>query len=184
MGSTFRLLAALGLAGLGHYFLAFQRDIYPLDGYVFYAAAAILFAGAVRAVRHRREGEWNALRDSLREVAGALRRLASGIVGMRFGPTLFAGLIALNAFSAALAVLFGSWLALAGWSISVVWLVATVWPRAARKTEVEAAPLRQSFAEADEQPGRRTQVVVLVAGLALAAFGQELADLVSLKIFG
>ena len=172
MGSTIRLLTALGLAGLGHYFLAFQRESYPLDGYVFYAAAAILFAGAVRAARHTQAGEWNALRDSLGEVAAALRRLVSGAVRVSFGPRLFAGLVALNAFSAVLAVLFGSWLALAGWSMSVIWLAATVWPRAALKTEVEVAPLEESLVEADEQPGRRTQVVLLVAGLALAALGQ------------
>ena len=53
------------LAGLGHLYVAFLRDVYPLDGYVLYALALILLWRGWRTIRRAPDPVWAALLDSL-----------------------------------------------------------------------------------------------------------------------
>ena len=173
----FRLAVAIVLAGIGHYFVAFQRDIYPLDGYVYYAAAAIFLTWALRSARDLPGVDRSALRKPLRRIAVELRRLASAFFDSRFGPILFLGLITLNLISAVLALLVNSWIVFVGWGISVAWLVATVWPRLAH-TPTNEAVLPQSsdtIFEAAEVPLTETpRAAVMIIGLLAVVLGQAM----------
>ena len=172
-----RLIGAIGLAGVGHYYVAFQRDIYPLDGYVFYAAAAILFVSALRSVRDWPASDWSALRDPIVQIAAASRRLFRAIADTHFDPKLFLSVIVLNLFAALLALTFSTWIAVAVWVASLVWLAAAVWPRRARVTapETDQPPSHATIVEPPDTPAARgpvTRVLLLIAGLLMLVLGQ------------
>ncbi len=169
------LAAAIVLAGIGHSFVAFQRDVYPLDGYMYYAAAAILFAWALRSVRRAPGVDWSALREPLRRIVVELRRLAWAVFKVDFGPTLFLGLAALNLISAAMALVIDSVVVFAGWAASVVWLAAAIWPHLPRIAVAQPALLEAPAAivEPEETSARFTpRAAVVVVGALAVVVGQ------------
>ena len=168
LGLALKLVAGTLLAGLGHVFIVFQRETYPLDGYACYAAAALLFGWAIRSSRGA-SVEWRALREPIEGVIRELRRL----VALRAGPASLPGVIALNVVSAGLAIVLGSWIALVGWGLSLVWLFSVTWPHGS----ISAAAIRPTasmdvLTEAAEVPPRQSSswlgvaagVLVVVAG--------------------
>jgi hypothetical protein len=129
LGLALKLAAAIVLAGIGHAFVAFQRDTYPLDGYVYYAVATIVFVWALRSARDLPGLNRQTLREPFERIAAELRQLVSAFVEVRFGLMLLMGILALNLVSAILAQFVGSWVAFAGWFLSVLWFIAAAWPR-------------------------------------------------------
>lgn len=172
IGLALKLAAAIALAGIGHVFVAFQRDTYPLDGYVYYAAAALFFVWALRTTRDVPGANWQALREPFERTTAELRRFISAFVEARFGSGLLVGIAALNVVSAVLALLLGNWVAFAGWFLSVLWvLVATapLW----RPAPVEAtAPLQAAgvFVETPEAAGA-PRLLTAIAGVLVIAIG-------------
>jgi len=168
-----RLVAAIGLAGLGHYFVAFQRELYPIDGYVYYAAAAILFVWVLRSARGLPQSDWSAVRDPLVQVVSALRRLIAAFFHIRFGPTLVISLIVLNLIAALLAVVVGSWIALIGWGLSIVWLAVTVWPRPQRAPSPEVIPpVHAALVEMEEGAAAKPRLPLMIAAVLMIVLGQ------------
>src|SRR5512145_534219 len=79
------LQLGLGLlfAGLGHYYTAVLRPVYPLDGFVFYLAAVICFLVAWRTSRREKNAVWAALlelwRRAWQEIRAAQRDMGRAL---------------------------------------------------------------------------------------------------------
>ena len=94
-----KLSAALVFAGIGHWFVAFQRDLYPLDGVVFYAASAFCFFWALRSTEGKARDAALMWRETLQRIVAELRRWAMLISAFRLGSQLLFGLIRLRVLS-------------------------------------------------------------------------------------
>ncbi|MGH2593216.1 MAG: ArnT family glycosyltransferase, partial [Anaerolineae bacterium] len=182
-GLALKLALAIVFAGIGHSFVAFQRDVYPLDGYVYYAAAVIAFIWALRSARDLPGADWSTWREPLKRIAVELRRLASTALDVRFGPALLVGVITLNLISAVLALLIGSWLAFAGWGISAIWFAAVVWPRRAHGTAEPTrhlAPSSETLVEAEETlTGGSPRAAGVIVGVLAVVLGQVMVAIES-----
>jgi hypothetical protein len=131
---------ALGLvfAGLGHYFIALWRTVYPLDGYFFYGAAALCFVLAWRSLRREKNAVWDALLDlwrgAWREMVSALREALRGLqqalpyISLRL---LLLVAVVLNIAAGLAAFWLPSlmWLWGFAWGIAIIALVVLLWPR-------------------------------------------------------
>lgn len=177
IGTIIKLAAAIVLAGIGHSFVAFQRDVYPLDGYAYYLAAGFFFAWALRSMRAAPDFDWSALREPLLRMAQEARRLLSMLIGAQPGLALPVGLIALNALSAILALLFSSWIAFVGWGLSAIWLAVAVWPRQTPPPAEDFAASPDALVEPEEPAGRVARWGLFAAGGLLIVLGQVIMGL-------
>ncbi|MBP7689133.1 MAG: glycosyltransferase family 39 protein [Thermoflexales bacterium] len=180
-------LAGLTLAGLGHHFVATQREVYPIDGYVFYVGAVLCGWWLWRTLSQAPDAVWSALRDALRAafqiIGEALRLIGSTLRNLLpqwpvRGVVL--SVIGLNV-TGALAAQFiptATWLWLALWFGSVVIVAAYVWPRLApkvnRSSEVQAIAPSTVVIEEAEPTTTRLNPIGLLAALALLIGGQWL----------
>lgn len=182
------LMAAAGLAmaGLGHYFVTTRRDVYPIDGFIFYAIAAGCGLWFWRTISRTPDVIWAALRDTLRAafsvIGDALRLIGSTLRDLL--PQLSvrgvaASVLGLNAI-AALAALFvpgATWLWAGGWLGSLLIVGGYIWPRLSpqikRSTQVRAAvqPVKV-IVEAAESGEMRLKPLGLIAALVLLIAGQ------------
>lgn len=178
--------AGLALAGLGHHFVATQREVYPLDGYVFYLGAALCGGWLWRTASRTPDVISAALRDALRtaiQVMGeALRLIGSALRDLL--PQLpirgvLIGVVALNVGGALAAQLAptATWLWLAAWFGSALLVAAYAWPRLAPKVEraikiQTSAPVSTLVIEEAEPTAARLNPIGLLAALALLIIGQ------------
>ncbi len=134
------LQLGLGLicAGLGHYYTALFRTVYPLDGLVYYAAAVVCFVLAWRTAQHEQNAVWQALIDLWREAWREIRALllesarslrpALPYISMR---GLVIGVVGVNVAVAILAELFPEaiWLWGVAWGATLLALIVYLLPR-------------------------------------------------------
>ncbi len=173
------------LVGLGHYFMAMLRPVYPLDGLFFYAVAAICFIFAWRTARREKNAVWGALFDlwrgawqeiraRLNDALDALQR-ALPYLSMR---TVVIVAVGLNIIAAlvALALPAWTWLWGAAWAVTIVALIAYLWPRSffQRSAIAAAPPAVRRYAEPAIQPGVRVNPIGLAAAIGLLLLGQLL----------
>jgi 4-amino-4-deoxy-L-arabinose transferase-like glycosyltransferase len=121
-------IAALALAGLGHYYLLYQR-IYVWDAVVFYAVAVLLLAWAWQSASPIPDHSRALARSALRKLSATLRDLFL----QRIGRPLVATLIGLNSLALLIAILAppptGLLIALPLWAGGVVILGRLIpWP--------------------------------------------------------
>ncbi len=189
--------AGLVLAGLGHYFVATQRDVYPIDGYLFYAAAAGCAWLTWRIIGRSSEMSWATLRETLHSawqtLDTAARMIAATLRERIPQLTLRAvtsGVIGLNVLAALVALLMptATWLWAAGWLGSLLLVIGFLWPRLSpRITEARQArtsvpnddvigevaePLEQSPSSSGAET--RLNPIGLVVALGLLIAGQLL----------
>ena len=179
------IMAGLMLVGLGHYYVSSLRDAYPIDGFIYYALALLLFAYVWRTVRKNPGPAWNVVRDNLRVSWGLLRealRLIAAALRALILPMsarmLLLATVSLNLLAAALALLWpsnvGLWAIL--WLASVVALVIYALPRLAlsnlARNEVHSTPEAAVTIEPKEVAGTAPNPIGLVVGLALLGIGQ------------
>ena len=121
-----QLAGGLVLAGLGHYYVSALRSIYPIDGWLFYAAAVLLLRRVWRSLQRGPDPALAGLRQAFRSarvlIGEALRTLGAALSGWLSWRMWLMMAVALNGL-AALAATFmpqadGLWLG--AWSISVV----------------------------------------------------------------
>ncbi len=177
----------LGLlfAGLGHYFVAALRPAYPLDGFFFYAVAAICFIFAWRTARREKNavwaallelwrGAWQDIRAVLSEALAALRR-ALPYISTR---AVVIAAVALNVSAAVLALLLPAltWLWGLAWAATVVVLIGYVWPRSIfQRPASRAAPrAARTYAEPAVESGARANPIALMISIGLLLLGQLL----------
>ena len=138
------IVIALALAGLGHYYLLYQR-IYVWDAVVFYVVAALLLVWAWRRASATPDHGWVLVRAALRRLGVALRNLVSqGAIR-----PLVAALAAANGLAALVALLIpppaGLLVPLLLWAGGMVLLVIPIHrPRRAKPRpapEAESAPV-------------------------------------------
>lgn len=152
-----QLAASLVLAGLGHYYMSALRSVYPIDGWLFYAAAVFLLRQVWRGVRREPEPAGAGLRAALRSarnlIGEALRTLKAALSGWPSLRTWVMMVVALNGL-AALAAIFmpqADDLWLGAWLISVVsggalaitrstWWRHSTAPRLTTESILEAEP--------------------------------------------
>jgi 4-amino-4-deoxy-L-arabinose transferase-like glycosyltransferase len=182
------LIAAAGLilAGLGHYFVATQRDVYPLDGYVFYVVAAGCALWLWRTISRAPDVIWSALRAALRAAVGvigdALRLILSALrelLPQLSARGVAASVIGLNAIAALAALLVpgAAWPWTAGWLGSLLIAGGYGWlqlaPQIKRATPIRAAARPANvIVEAAEWGEARLKPLGLIAALALLIAGQ------------
>jgi 4-amino-4-deoxy-L-arabinose transferase-like glycosyltransferase len=181
------LQLGLGLlfVGLGHYYMAALRPMYPLDGFFYYLVAAICFFAAWRTSRREKNAVWAALLDlwrgawqeirvSLSEAWHALQR-ALPYISMR---AVVIVAVVLNLFAAIVALLLPAltWLWGAAWSVTIVALIVSLWPRSlVRRSTVVAAPrTARAYAEPAIEPGARVNPIGLASSIGLLLLGQVL----------
>lgn len=180
--------AGLALAGLGHYFVATQRDVYPIDGYAFYTAALGCAWLIWRQLSHTPDVIWTAMREALRTalnvIGDALRMITSTLRDLL--PQLSvrgvaAGVLGLNAIAAVAALLVpgATWLWAAGWLGSLLIVGGYGWLRLAptgeRATQVRTvAQPANVIAEAAEPIETRLNPRGLIAAIGLLIAGQLL----------
>ncbi|MBL7063553.1 MAG: glycosyltransferase family 39 protein [Anaerolineae bacterium] len=135
------IAVALALAGLGHYYLLYQR-VYVWDAVVFYVVAAFLLVWAWRRAGATPDRSWALVRAALRRLGLALRNLFSQ------GATrpLVVVLAMANGLAALAALLIpppaGLLLALLLWAGGAVLLVALIpRPRPRPIPEAESVPI-------------------------------------------
>jgi 4-amino-4-deoxy-L-arabinose transferase-like glycosyltransferase len=172
------------LAGLGHYFITL-RPIYPLDGFFFYAVAAICFIFAWRTARREKNAVWGALLDlwsgawqeiraTVHEAWTALRR-ALPYLSTR---VVVIATVLLNVLAAILALLLPAltWLWGLAWGITVIALVAYLWPRSiSRRSTAAAAPhAARTYAEPAIESGAHVNPIALAISIGLLLLGQVL----------
>ncbi|MDY6874652.1 MAG: glycosyltransferase family 39 protein [Chloroflexota bacterium] len=124
--SSLMLLAtALALAGLGHYYLLYQR-IYIWDAVLFYVVAALLLALAWRAAGVGPDRSWAVVRSALQRLGLALRDLFL----METTRSLVTALAVANGLAALAAFLIpppvGLLVALPLWGVGVAALVSLI----------------------------------------------------------
>jgi len=180
-------VAGLALAGLGHHFVATQRDVYPIDGYLFYIGAALCGLGLWRILSHASDAVWIALRDALlaafRIIGEALRMIASTLrealpqLPIR---AVLIGVIGLNVIGALAAQFIptATWLWLATWFGSALIVAGYAWARLApkidRSTKVRVIAPTDVIVETTESSTGRLNPIGLVAALGLLIAGQWL----------
>jgi len=177
MDKRFSLLvliaAALALAGLGHYYLLYQR-IYFWDAVVFYVVAALLLAWAWRCAGAAPDHSWALVRPALRRLRAVLR----GLFLQRVTRPLVVALATANGLAALVALLVpppaGLLVALPLWAAGVVALIVLI-PRSGRARpvpapEVRGAPISVIVSAEVIQP-RRHAVPLAVAGWVLLLAG-------------
>lgn len=154
-----QLAAGLALAGLGHYYVSALRDVYPLDGWLFYAGAAFLLVRVWRDVRGESNPAWATLVETMgaawRAVADALRvtgAAVSELVSQVSIRMVAAAIIILNVVAALAAVLAPA----ADWIWSIAWVLSITIGLAAAITRtrwwaqlVTARPAAESAAEVE-----------------------------------
>jgi len=134
------IAAALALAGLGHYYLLYQR-IYIRDAVVFYVVAALLLVRAWWRAGATPDRRWALLQSALRRLGAALR----GLLLRRSTRPLVVALAAANGLAALVAFLVppptGLLVALLLWAGGVAALMALIpWPRRARRARPRPTP--------------------------------------------
>ncbi|CAG0929992.1 hypothetical protein TFLX_01529 [Thermoflexales bacterium] len=181
------LLLGLGLAfvGLGHYFTAIQRSLYPLDGFFFYAVAALCFIFAWRTSRREKNavwaalldlwrGEWQEIRQALYDAARALQR-ALPYISLRLIVIVVLGL---NICAAIVALWLPAltWLWGAAWGLAIIVLGVSLWPRSIfqRSTVAVAPQAAQVYVEPAIDSGARLSPIGLVSAIGLLLLGQLL----------
>ncbi|HSD85796.1 MAG TPA: hypothetical protein VLG46_18170, partial [Anaerolineae bacterium] len=181
------LLLGLGLVlvGLGHYFTAMLRPVYPLDGFFFYAVAVICFIFAWRTSRREKNavwaalidlwrGEWQEIRRALHEVGRTLQR-ALPYISLRLIVFVVLGL---NLFAAIVALLLPAltWLWGVAWGLAIIALLVYLWPRSIlQRSTVTAAPhAARVYAEPAIDAGARLNPIGLVGAIGLLLLGQLL----------
>ncbi len=172
------LVLALGLMGLGHYYVSTQRDQYPIDGYVYYTLAVIVFAHVWHIPRADQDPIWTALRDSfrtgwnlLRASLGLIWRGLRELLPMMSLRTRFVIVVALNILAAILAMVLPQAIAvwLIVWLGSIVVLIGPVLPRSIRR----ATPQRLgTWIEPPESIGRAPHWLGLLIAIGLLIAGQ------------
>jgi len=174
------IAAALALAGLGHYYLLYQR-IYIRDAVVFYVVAALLLVWAWLRVGATPDRRWALVRSALRRLGVALR----GLLLRRSTRPLVVALAAVNGLAALVALLVpppaGLLVALLLWAGGVAALMALIpWPRRVRRARPRPTP--EVPPEVREVPGpvivtaeavqpRRYAVPLAIAGWLLLVAG-------------
>lgn len=181
------LQLGLGLVsvGLGHYFTAALRPQYPLDGFIFYAAAVICFVLAWRTSRREKNavwaalldlwrGEWLEIRTALRDALSALRQ-ALPYISTR--AVVIAGVV-LNISAAIVALLLPAqtWLWGLAWGMTIVVLIAYLLPRSIFQRPATAATPRavRIYAEPAIQTDVRVNPIALIVAIGSLLLGQLL----------
>ncbi|HZY45103.1 MAG TPA: glycosyltransferase family 39 protein [Anaerolineae bacterium] len=172
------LTLALGLMGLGHYYVSTQRDQYPLDGYVFYALALGVFAHVWHITRADQDPIWSALRGAfrtgwtlLRDSLSLIWRGLRELLPMMSLRTRFAIVAVFNILAAILAIVLPQAISL--WLI--VWLgsiFVLIGPLLSRSI-TRAAPQRsETWIEPLKSIGRAPKLVGLLIAIGLLIAGQ------------
>ncbi len=168
-----QLIAGLIFAGFGHYFVSSFRHVYPIDGFVFYAIALILFARVRRAVTQEAHPAWAVVRNSIQVawevLRDALRVLWTALQGLIiFMPTRASVwvTIGLNVLAAVLAWLWpsaaGLWVIL--WTASIaIWIVPPL---------LRSAGHTRLVKDAEETAGPGPSRIGCAVALALLSLGQ------------
>jgi 4-amino-4-deoxy-L-arabinose transferase-like glycosyltransferase len=179
-----QLGVGLLFAGLGHYATATARSIYPLDGFFFYGLAIICFGFAWRTARHEQNAVWAALwnlwRGAWQEIRAvvdeAWRALPRALPYISTRAIVIAAL-ALN-LAAAIGAFFWPplwWLWALAWGVTIVALIAYLWPRSITPRSTNAAPpVMRTHAEPAIETGARVNPIGLIISIGLLLAGQLL----------
>lgn len=183
-----QVTASLVLAGLGHHTMSTLRDEYPADGWIYYAAAAIVGWLAWRTLSMAPDPVWVALRDSMRVafgvIADAVRMIISTLRDLLplLPPRATAlVVIALNVFAALIAWLIpaATWVWQVSWAASIVMIAFAAWLRWYRQRaprlkamETRAAPTNVVREEVAQPIGARLNPIGLAAAIGLLIAGQ------------
>lgn len=169
---------ALILMGIGHYYVSTLRDVYPVDGYVFYTLALIVFVHVWHATRNQTDPAGSALRDSfrtgwrmLRAVLVMLWRNLRDLLPLVSLRTQLALALALNVVAAILALVLPQllfvWLIV--WLGSIGLLIVPRLPRSIFR----ATPQRSAtWLEPPEVIGRKPAWIGLLMAIGLLIAGQ------------
>ncbi len=185
------LVAGLVLVGLGHYYVSSLREVYPLDGYILYVIALVMFVLVWRAGSREVDPLWAALRGSFRVALSVmLDALRLMVVSVRelllfmSVRTRVAIVFTLNVLAAivALALPAATWLWLILWVVSITILLAMIWPQAMpwlrskvpvrSPAGVSAAPETQLLVEPMETAGPKPKLIGLGLAVVLLVIGQ------------
>ncbi len=173
------------LVGLGHYFTAALRTVYPLDGLFFYAAGVICFVFAWRTARREKNAVWAALLDLWRGAWREIRALLGDALDALRGAlpyistrVIVIAAVALNVIAAiiALALPALTWLWAAAWAATVIAAAVYLWPQPVfQRSTVATAPRAERLsAEPAVEPGARVNPLWLVSSIGLMLIGQLL----------
>ncbi|HEY4723400.1 MAG TPA: glycosyltransferase family 39 protein, partial [Anaerolineae bacterium] len=185
------LVVGLVFVGLGHYYISSLREVYPLDGYILYASALVMFVLVWRAGSRGVDPRWTRLRSSFQSVWiallaasrlmwAALRELLPSMSAR----TRVAIVFALNVLAAivALSLPAATWLWLILWVVSIAFLLAMLWPQArpwlrskvpARSPAgVAVAPDTRVLVEPAETIGPKPKLIGLGLAVVLLVIGQ------------
>jgi 4-amino-4-deoxy-L-arabinose transferase-like glycosyltransferase len=173
------------LAGLGHYFTAALRTVYPLDGLCFYAAAVICFVFAWRTARREKNAVWAALVELWRGAWLEIRaRLGDALDALRgslpyiSARAIVIAAVALNVVAAILALLLPAltWLWAVAWAATAIAVAVYLWPRSRfQRTAVATSPRAARLSdEPAAESGARVNPLGLVSSIGLLLFGQLL----------
>jgi hypothetical protein len=180
------LQLGLGLlcAGLGHYATSTMRDVYPLDGWFFYILAFSCFVFAWRTSRREKNAVWAALLDLWRgawqEIRAMLRaardalRAALPYISTR---AIVIAVVALNLIAAIIAWLLPAWvwLWISAWGVTIIALIAYLWPRSISQRSTAAVPqATRTYAEPANETGARVNPIGLISSIGLLLLGQWL----------
>ncbi len=172
------LAAALALAGLGHYYLLYQR-IYVWDAALFYVVAALLLVWTWRSVDARPDRAWALAWPALRRPGVLLR----GLFLWRATRPLVAVLATANGLAALAAFLVpppaGLLVVLPLWAGGVVALGVRFprprWPKPRPAPEVRGAPIPALVSAEVVQPRRHAVPLAITGWLLLLAGAVVLA---------
>jgi 4-amino-4-deoxy-L-arabinose transferase-like glycosyltransferase len=181
------LQLGLGLlfVGLGHYFISALRPVYPLDGLFFYILAIVCFLFAWRTSRRQKNavwaallglwrGAWQEIRARLRDALDALRR-SLPYISTR---VLVIAAVALNIAAAIAAWLLPAmtWLWGMAWGVTIIALIAYLWPRSIfRRSTAAAIPqAARTYVEPAIVAGTRVNPIGLIVSVGLLLLGQLL----------
>ena len=175
-----QLAAGLVLVGLGHYYVASLRDVYPIDGYVLYAVALVMFVLVWRSVRREVDVRWDRLRSALWSAWVALLELLPSM-SVRTRVVIVFTLNVLAAI-AALWLPAAIWLWLILWVVSIAILLAMIWPQVMSSLRskvstpssagVAAAPDTRVLIEPAETIGPKPKLIGLGLAVVLLVIGQ------------
>jgi 4-amino-4-deoxy-L-arabinose transferase-like glycosyltransferase len=160
---------ALGLLGVGHYYVSTQRAVYPIDGYVYYGLAILVCVHLARAARVDTDPVWRALigsfRSALTLIGHSLRTLLP-VMSLR---VRFAIVIAINILAAIVALVLpiGGWLIL--WLGSIALLLS---PLLARSVSAATASVSRTWTEPAISINRAPNVIGLLIAIGLLIVGQ------------
>lgn len=181
-----QLAAGLVFAGLGHYYLAVLRPVYPADGFIFYVAAVVCWGFAWRALQREADPMWATLRDSVHAAWGvivdALRLIAStlrDLLPLMSTRTLTAFVMGLNVIAAIIALVLPAALSvsLAVWVVSAAWAIwyalrrSDVWTHTGAPPPAPVAAELPAWTEPIETGERRTNLIALAVAVMLIVAG-------------